>query len=180
MLAFLISIKFISETYLKLDLEYSKLLITFEQIDTILFYMKLKLFWRNIIWALIVFILCSIPGDDLPKTSALNIPHFDKIVHFGMFFIMGIFLIAELRFQTRLSRLQIVAITVVLIATYGGIIEYLQQYYFTNRSGDYIDLLADILGGIFSIILYPWLKKQKDLLLNRKPFSKISFLKKIL
>ena len=142
--------------------------------------MKSKLFWRNIVWALIVFILCSIPGDDLPKTSAIHIPHFDKIVHFGMFFIMGIFLMAELSFQTKLKQAYIILITVLLIAAYGGAIEYLQQHYFTNRSGDYIDLAADILGGIVAVILYPWLKKQKDLLLNRKPFSEISFLKKIL
>ncbi|NOU61567.1 VanZ family protein [Marinifilum caeruleilacunae] len=142
--------------------------------------MKFKLFWRNIIWALIVFILCSIPGDDLPKTSAIHIPHFDKIVHFGMFFIMGIFLLAELNFQTRLKQIHIALITLFLIAAYGGGIEYLQQHYFTNRSGDYVDLAADILGGVFAVILFPWLKKQKDLLLNRKPFSEISFLKKIL
>lgn len=142
--------------------------------------MKFKLFWRNIIWALIVFVLCSIPGDDLPKTSAIHIPHFDKIVHFGMFFIMGIFLMAELQIQTRLKQFHIVIITVGLIALYGGAIEYMQQHYFTNRSGDYVDLAADVLGGIFAVILFPFLKKQKDLLLNRKPFSEISFLKKIL
>jgi VanZ family protein len=142
--------------------------------------MKIKLFWRNILWAIVIFILCSIPGDDLPKTSAINIPHFDKIVHFTLFFIMGIFLFAELNFQTRLKHLKIAGIILSLIAFYGGLIEYLQQNYFTNRSGDYWDLMADIFGGIIAILLYPWLKRKKDLLLNRKPFSKLSFLKKIL
>ncbi|WP_321279864.1 VanZ family protein [Marinifilum fragile] len=142
--------------------------------------MKRKLFWRNIIWAIIIFILCSIPGNDLPKTSAIHIPHFDKLVHFGMFFIMGIFLMAELSFQTKLKKSLIILIIVFLVAVYGGAIEYLQQNYFINRSGDYMDLAADILGGIVAILLYPWIKKQKDLLMNRKPFSEISFLKKIL
>lgn len=143
-------------------------------------FMKRKLFWRNIIWAIIIFILCSIPGNDLPKTSAIHIPHFDKLVHFGMFFIMGIFLMAELSFQTKLKKSLIILIIVFLVAVYGGAIEYLQQNYFINRSGDYMDLAADILGGIVAILLYPWIKKQKDLLMNRKPFSEISFLKKIL
>lgn len=142
--------------------------------------MNTKLFWRNILWAIVIFILCSIPGDDLPKTSIIIIPHFDKIVHFGMFFIMGIFLFAELRIQTNLKRITITGIVLFLIAVYGGFIEYLQQNYFINRSGDYWDLTADVLGGIFAIIIYPWLKKQKDLLLNRKPLNKISFLKKVL
>lgn len=142
--------------------------------------MNTKLFWRNILWAIVIFILCSIPGNDLPKTSMITIPHFDKIVHFGMFFIMGIFLFAELSIQTNLKRITITGITIFLIAIYGGLIEYLQQNYFINRSGDYWDLTADILGGAFAIIMYPWLKKQKDLLLNSKPLNKISFLKKIL
>lgn len=142
--------------------------------------MKSKLLWRNILWAIIIFILCSIPGDDLPKTSMVNIPHLDKIVHFGMFFIMGIFLIAELRYQTKFKKATRVSIALSLIAIYGGLIEYLQQNFFTNRSGDFVDLLADILGGILAVLLYPWVKKQKDLLLTRKPFNQISFLKKIL
>ncbi len=142
--------------------------------------MKRKLFWRNILWAIIIFVLCSIPGDDLPKTSMIGIPHFDKMVHFGMFFIMGIFLIAELRYQTKFKKAIRVGIALSLIAIYGGFIEYLQQNFFTNRSGDYWDLIADVLGGIFAVIMYPWVKKQKDLLLNRKPFNQISFLKKIL
>jgi len=142
--------------------------------------MNTKLFWRNVLWAIVIFILCSVPGDNLPKTSMIAIPHFDKIVHFGMFFIMGIFLFAEFSIQTRLKRFSIVVIVLCLIAIYGGFIEYLQQNYFVNRSGDYGDLFADVFGGIVAIIIYPWLKKQKDLLLNRKPFSEISFLKKIL
>jgi len=142
--------------------------------------MNTKLFWRNILWAIVIFILCSIPGNDLPKASLIPIPHFDKIVHFGMFFIMGIFLFAELSIQTNLKRITITGIITLLIALYGGLIEYLQQNYFIHRSGDYWDLTADILGGLFAIIMYPWLKKQKGLLLNRKPLNKISFLKKIL
>jgi len=87
---------------------------------------------------------------------------------------------AEFRIQTKLKRNTILIISLLLIGIYGGAIEFLQQNYFVNRSGDYMDLLADILGGITAIILYPWLKKQKDLLLDSKPFNKISFLKKIL
>ena len=135
---------------------------------------------RNIIWAIVIFILCSVPGDSLPQTSAIRIPHFDKMVHFGLFFIMGIFLISELRNQTKLSRLTVSIITLSLIAIYGAVIEVLQEHYFVRRSGDTWDLLADVTGGVFSVLMFPFLKRQKDLLLNRKPFCNYSFLKKIL
>jgi len=140
----------------------------------------MNLFLRNIIWAIVIFILCSIPGDNLPHTSMIEIPYFDKMVHFGLFFIMGIFLIAELRYQTKLSRISIAFITFALITIYGGVIEVLQENYFTNRSGDFWDLCADVAGGITSVFMFSFLKKQKDLLLNRKPFCNYSFLKKIL
>ena len=140
----------------------------------------MNLFLRNIIWAIVIFVLCSIPGNSLPQTSMIEIPHFDKMVHFGLFFIMGIFLIAELTYQTKLSRISIAFITFALIAIYGGIIEVLQENYFSNRSGDFWDLCADVAGGITSVFMFSYLKKQKDLLLNRKPFCNYSFLKKIL
>lgn len=140
----------------------------------------MNLFLRNIIWAIVIFVLCSVPGNSLPQSSMVEIPYFDKMVHFGLFFIMGIFLIAELRYQTKLSRISIAFITFALITIYGGAIEVLQENYFTNRSGDFWDLCADVAGGITSVFMFPFLKKQKDLLLNRKPFCNYSFLKKIL
>ena len=42
--------------------------------------------WANVIWFLIIFVLCALPGEDIPDPR-LNIPHLDKVVHFGMFFI---------------------------------------------------------------------------------------------
>jgi VanZ family protein len=110
----------------------------------------------------------------------IKIPYFDKMVHFGMFFVMGIFVCSELKIQTKLSNLWITIITLGIVAFYGGTIEILQHSYFYNRSGDFKDFVADVIGGIVAILLFPWLKKQKDLLLNRKPFNRISFLKKIL
>lgn len=142
--------------------------------------MAANLLIRNIIWAIIILVLCSMPGDSLPQTSMIEIPHFDKIVHFGLFFIMGILLVSELKYQTNLGTFQIAAVVFALIAVYGGTIEILQEYFFINRSGDLWDLCADVAGGFCSVPIYPILKKQKDLLLNRKPFCHYSFLKKIL
>jgi len=142
--------------------------------------MAANLLIRNIIWAIIIFVLCSMPGDSLPQTSMVQIPHFDKMVHFGLFFVMGILLISELRYQTKLGTYHIATVVFVVVAVYGGTIEILQEHFFINRSGDFWDLCADVTGGLCSVAMYPVLKKQKDLLLNRKPFCNYSFLKKIL
>jgi len=110
----------------------------------------------------------------------IQIPYFDKMVHFGLFFIMGILLISELKYQTNLGTSSIIIIVFAIVAVYGGSIEVLQEHFFINRSGDFWDLCADIAGGLCSVPMYAILKKQKDLLLNRKPFCNYSFIKKIL
>ena len=142
--------------------------------------MGTNLLIRNILWAIVIFVLCSVPGDSLPHTSMVSIPYFDKMVHFGLFFIMGILLISELKYQTKLGTFSITLIIFAIVAVYGGTIEILQEHFFINRSGDFWDLCADIAGGVCSVPMYAFLKKQKDLLLNRKPFCNYSFIKKIL
>lgn len=112
---------------------------------------------RNIIWAVVIFILCAMPSENIPDPH-LNIPHLDKVVHFGMFFIMAILLCNELEYQTRFSLRKIYVTTICIALIYGGVIELLQQYFF-NRSGDVLDLLADVFGAIVGCLMYPVLKR---------------------
>lgn len=112
---------------------------------------------RNIIWAAVIFILCAMPSEHVPDPH-LNIPHLDKVVHFGMFFIMAVLLCNELEYQTRFSLRRVYVITVGISFLYGGMIELLQQHFF-NRSGDVWDLVADVLGAIVGCWVYPRLKR---------------------
>lgn len=112
---------------------------------------------RNIIWATVIFILCTLPGDSIPNPH-LNIPHLDKAVHFGMFFIMAVLLCNELEYQTQFRLRKIYAITVFIAFLYGGAIEVLQQHCF-SRSGDVWDLVADVFGAVAGCGVYPQLKQ---------------------
>lgn len=120
---------------------------------------------RTIIWATVIFVLCAIPSEDIPNPQ-LEIPHLDKMVHFGLFFVMALLLANELEYQTRMSRRKIYLTTVAIAFVYGGIIEFLQQRFF-DRSGDIIDLLADVLGAIVACLAYPVLKKWKNKLFGK-------------
>jgi len=121
---------------------------------------KNTLLCRNIIWAGVIFFLCAIPSDSIPDPK-LNIPQLDKVVHFGMFFIMAIFLCSELRYQTRLSPQAVYSIAIGFSFVYGGLIEILQFNYF-HRGGEWWDLVADVLGAVVGCLLYPTAKRQKD------------------
>lgn len=110
----------------------------FERITPMPMYMSSKLrhifILANILWVVIIFILCAMPSDDIPDPH-WNIPHLDKVVHFGMYFVLSILLIFPLEEYSclKLSRIYLIAILVALI--YGGGIEILQANFF-NRSGD--------------------------------------------
>lgn len=93
---------------------------------------KQLLLFRNIIWALVIFVLCAMPSEDISNPH-WDIPHLDKVVHFGMFFIMAVLLCSELGYQTNLTQRKIYLITVTISLIYGGVIEILQQYFFNLK-----------------------------------------------
>lgn len=114
----------------------------------------LKLYYKIILWSLVIAYLCFAPADEF-KNVHITIPHFDKVVHFGMFYILALF-IAGKRDKVNTS-LAMVILPVMAIA-YGGIIEIIQWQFIPMRDGDIIDWGADILGvllGLISIRMVP-------------------------
>lgn len=111
----------------------------------------------GILWALVIFTLCALPSEDIPDPH-LNIPHLDKIVHFGMFFIMSLLIAFPFEWYTSFSLKQIYMIAVLVALGYGGLIEILQHYFF-HRGGDVWDLLADVAGGVAGCVCYPLVKR---------------------
>jgi VanZ family protein len=105
----------------------------------------------SIVWAVLIFVLCTIPSNGSPK---FKIPNIDKIVHFGFFFVQSILLCLFLNFQTKYSFIKIVFISTILIFLYGGLIEIFQQEFFF-RTCDIYDLIADVSGGFSGAIIYP-------------------------
>ena len=122
--------------------------------------------WKSTSWTLFILLATTLPSSSIPKTSLLEIPHFDKIVHFALFFVLAILLISEfntLRREGKLTRLSaVVALAVSVI--YGLIIELLQYYLLTTRSGSLYDFAANVLGAIAAVLLYKTINR---LLSNR-------------
>ena len=97
------------------------------------------------------------PDEDIPDQN-LNITHLDKVVHFGMFFILTLLINLPLELHTAIPAKRIYTIAVLITFVYGGLIEILQHYFF-NRGGDIWDLAADIAGGIAGCLCYPVTKR---------------------
>jgi len=114
-----------------------------------------KLFIISLIWAVVILILCAIPGNSLPRGRWFHIPNLDKIVHAALYFPLAFFLIAEFDLsKNNILRLTGPLLTMVIVALYGGLIEILQEKFFVNRSSDIVDFFSDVIGGLAGLTIY--------------------------
>lgn len=117
----------------------------------------LKYYWPAILWALFVFILCSIKLGKVSESPTF-FPGFDKLVHCGFFFLVIVFTVTGYIRQQDRHGLSYKALLLFVLAAiaYGGLIELLQEYVFTWRDGGWDDLFADCVGtgmGAFAIMI---------------------------
>lgn len=118
--------------------------------------MAIKYFIPAFIWASLIFIAISLPGSYIPKTGLNKIQHFDKLVHFGLFLVLG-FLLSYGFFSQPQLKMQIwyyAAISLFIGIFYGAITEIMQFLFFTLRHGNFYDFLANSFGTIFGILLF--------------------------
>jgi len=114
---------------------------------------SIKVYYKIFIWSLVIAYLCFAPSDDFKKVN-ISIPHFDKVVHFGMFFILGIFITVIKHIKS--SRFNSLWLPVLAII-YGGAIELIQLQYIYKRNGDLVDWLADIIGLFIGIWIFSFI-----------------------
>lgn len=127
--------------------------------------MRLRYLLPAVLWAIIILVVISIPGSSIPSTSLLQIPHFDKLVHLGLFFFLVVFLNYGLYKQQKPQPLIRRHYTISLVAgvIYGVGTELLQHYYISERHGDLADVAANTLGCIMGTATFYYLKKKSIL-----------------
>jgi len=109
----------------------------------------------SLLWAVIILILCGLPGSSLPNTGLSKIPYFDKIIHIGLYFPLSFFLTAEFSLSKRsFLRKFAFVFTLLIVVFYGGLIELAQDYIFVQRSAEWMDLSSDLIGGLFGISFF--------------------------
>ncbi len=101
-----------------------------------------------ILWTLLIFIGCFTPSNEIPK---VNVPLIDKWVHLVMFGGFTFFWLSA-NPNIKISRLSgLLLISIVL----GSLIELFQGLFkFLGRSMEFMDAVADSLGGLLGILLF--------------------------
>lgn len=85
--------------------------------------------------------------------SPINITFFDKILHFCAYFVLTL----TWFFSQRLKNNKLLIL--ILLFTYGIILELFQGWFAPNRTKDYYDVLANGSGIIIAAILFKYLYK---------------------
>ena len=117
--------------------------------------MVFRNYYKTMIWIAAMFYMLFTPGNLVPKNGIFEIPHFDKLVHFGMFALL-IFLFridSEKQVQNRHSLLIKFTISAVLFA---GLSEVIQYNFIEGRAGSIYDFFADMCGFTIGSLFYLW------------------------
>jgi len=120
----------------------------------------IKDFYITIILSLVIVFL------SLSNVHSLGLDRFwffkneDKVIHFLMYFGLSFSLITEYYIKIFKINLNLFLINLFPVF-FGGFIEILQSVLTNNRSGDWIDFLADTAGVIFAVIVFFLLKENK-------------------
>ncbi len=110
-----------------------------------------------ILWTLIIFILCSTPGHFIPTTNWLELLSFDKFVHASIFFTLT-FLWLLVGFKKNKLSLSFMIFIIIACIGYGGLLEIMQAKAFSERSGDWLDFIANSFGCLIGVWFF---SKQK-------------------
>jgi len=107
-----------------------------------------KYYGPAFLWALFILVMCSVQFGPISH-SPMFFPGFDKLVHCGFFFVLVIFSFYGLSRQQIPAAMPYKAVLLIIATAiiYGGVIELLQLYIFTWRSGEWDDLFADAVGA---------------------------------
>jgi hypothetical protein len=115
-----------------------------------------------LLWTVIIFILCSTPGQYITTTSWLELLSFDKFVHATIFFTLTCLWLLVFAHNGSYTKSTIL-LTIISCVAYGGLLEILQANVFSQRSGDWLDFIANTFGCMMGLWFFD---KKKGILIN--------------
>ena len=107
-----------------------------------------------IIWTVIVIVLSLLPKNSIDVESVKFFKGFDKIVHFFMYAIMMILWLNTFRKIKEHDKLKWIFFAIFFSISLGIILEILQKYLEIGRSFDIFDIITNITGVLFVVIIF--------------------------
>ena len=112
-----------------------------------------------VLWtAFIVYGLLSEPSG-IPRFPWLVKPGVDKLIHLILFLVESV-LIANLVYDLKLKSSKLIVLIWAFVL--GGALEVIQYFWINGRSGEVLDLGADMLGAVIGVWVFTrfWIKNR--------------------
>jgi hypothetical protein len=111
-----------------------------------------------VVWTLVILVLCWIPADWLPVKETggpgWDLPHKDKFVHAGMFLVFAVLWLEATKGKPgRFAWVAAAGIALAVVTELG------QNLPFLRRDGEVADALADSVGVVVGLWLFPWIDR---------------------
>ena len=116
-----------------------------------------------LIWLVLIHLLLLLPGGSFGKEKIELIPHADKIVHFGLYFILVASWVVFFNLKDDLTPHQKRTwnFILVLLAVGDGImVEFMQASPLIHRDFDWMDAVADSMGAVAGLAGGLWFTKK--------------------
>jgi VanZ family protein len=119
----------------------------------------LKKYWVSILFVTAIFILCFMNTAPLPSPPVQNI---DKYVHSLLFLgLSGVIFFDNTSYLRKaISNVRIFLSSFLFPVLLGGVIEIMQTFLTSTRSGDWMDFLFDGIGAFLGMVI-SWLINRK-------------------
>lgn len=123
----------------------------------------------GIVWAVVIYTLCALPGKSLPQWEWADLLSVDKLVHCTIFFVLIVLFLKGWSVSNYLTKTAMY-IFIFLGVLYGGVLELLQEYVFNDRTGSMPDFIANSAGCLLAVWFYEKIKNHTFL---NKIFKKL-------
>lgn len=112
----------------------------------------------SIAWAIVILVLCLIPGKALPEWNWFALLDLDKLVHAGLFFVLAVLLAQA--FVNNGSPTRYILWACFISIMYGLSTEIMQGLQALGRRTDINDMIANSMGAILAAAYVNWKAKK--------------------
>ncbi len=116
-------------------------------------------YYKSTIIFILVLLLSLLPANSTAKIHFLNLPYFDKVIHFLMYFSLTFVLFLDIKIKIKNPTRLFIFRVVILLIVWSGFLEIIQETFILGRSGSWFDFLANTFGVIFGTFVFHRISK---------------------
>ena len=110
-------------------------------------------YYKSILIIILILLLSLLPSSSTQKVS-IDIPHFDKLIHFIMYFFLAAVLLIDIKNNIKKPTRVLIVSVLLSVIIFSGIVELIQEFFILGRFGSLLDLTANFIGLIIATIFF--------------------------